>query len=72
MKCPIIGICKFYIIGGTDYNTDLGQRYHHSQQTVSLQVQEQNTDQREREAEELRVLERYNKISLGLSDKFFL
>lgn len=44
---------------GYDESIGGGQRYHHSQQTISLQVQEQNNDQREREAEELRALERY-------------
>lgn len=53
-------MCKIYIKGATyDYNTDRGQ----SQYTVSLQMQEQNVDQRENEAEELRALERYNTTS---------
>ena len=54
---------NYYILVGVyenDYRTGEGQRYHSSQQTVSLQAQEQNADQREREAEELRALERYS------------
>ena len=41
-----------------DYGSGGGQAYHPSQQTVSLQVQQQGTEEREREAEELRALER--------------
>lgn len=49
---------KFTLIGDYDYEPGGGQRYDPSQQTVSLRMQQQDTEQREREAEELRALER--------------
>ena len=43
----------------TDYNTGGSQRYHSSQQTISLQKQEENVEQRESEAAEIQALERH-------------